>query len=144
LAAGCQVDFYVLAGRAAGPGEFACRLCLMAWEQGHRISVVADGAAAAGELDELMWSFPPGRFLPHALGPGDAAAAVCIVPVAGELPADREVVLNLGTEPVPEPARFRRLLEVVPADPRMRNASRLKYRHYRELGLEPVTHANQA
>lgn len=144
MAADCQVDFYVLTGRTAGPGEFACRLCLMAWEQGHRVSVVAAGADAAAALDELMWSFPPGRFLPHAVGADDAVAAVCIVPAAGELPADREVVLNLGAEPVPDPARFRRLLEVVPADPQLRDASRLKYRHYRELGLEPVTHANQA
>jgi DNA polymerase IIIc chi subunit len=42
---------------------------------------------------------------------------------------------------VPGPERFARLCEIVPADSAQRNASRSKYRSYRELGLDPKTHS---
>ena len=47
---------------------------------------------------------------------------------------------DTSREPVPEPARFRRLLEIVPANPEQREASREKYRAYREQGLSPETY----
>ena len=139
----CQVDFYVLADPALSPGRLACRLCMMAWEQGHRISVLAGDAEGANALDELMWDFPPGRFLPHALGTADADAPVSIVPDPEQLDHGREVVINLGGEAVPDPERFRRLLEIVPADAQQKQASREKFRQYRDLGLNPDSHPIQ-
>jgi len=44
---------------------------------------------------------------------------------------------------VPDPGRFRRLLEIVPADTRQRESSRTKFRQYRSLGLEPNHHEIQ-
>jgi DNA polymerase-3 subunit chi len=116
----CQVDFYVLADPSLSAGQLACRLCMMAWEQGHRVAVLAGNEQDADDLDELMWDFPPGRFLPHAPG-GD-------------------VVINLGGAAIPQPERFRRLLEIVPADARQKQASREKFRQYREWGLSPGSH----
>lgn len=144
----CQVDFYVLAESAPSAEHLACRLSLMAWEQGHRVSVLAPGETAARSLDELMWDYPPARFLPHARWPDttreggeqDSAAPVAIVASADRLDADCSVVVNLSGDAVPDPQRFRRLLEIVPAEPRMREASRAKYREYRKLGLQPTSH----
>jgi DNA polymerase IIIc chi subunit len=58
----------------------------------------------------------------------------------GPIPADRDVVVNLTAEAVPDPERFRRLLEIVPADTQLRESSRIKFRQYRSLGLEPSHH----
>jgi DNA polymerase-3 subunit chi len=151
----CQVDFYVLAESAPSAEQLACRLSLMAWEQGHRVSVLAPDENAARSLDELMWDYPPARFLPHERGEpdlgtegqGDAgqvdavrAAPVSIVASADQVGSDRDIVVNLGREAVPDPGRFLRLLEIVPAEPRLREASRDKYRYYRKLGLQPTKH----
>jgi DNA polymerase-3 subunit chi len=151
----CQVDFYVLAESAPSAEQLACRLSLMAWEQGHRVSVLAPDENAARSLDELMWDYPAGRFLPHQrgesgqdtagrgeAGQGDAiwAAPVSIVASADQVGADRDVVVNLGDTAVPHPDRFRRLLEIVPAELQLREASRDKFRHYLRLGLRPVKH----
>lgn len=141
----CQIDFYVLAESAPSAEQLACRLSLMAWEQGHRVSVLAADENAARSLDELMWDYPPARFLPHQRGEsgpvaGGLAAPVSIVASADQVGADRDVVVNLCATAVPQPGRFRRLLEIVPAEPRMREASRDKYRHYRKLGLQPTSH----
>lgn len=136
----CQVDFYVLAGSAPTAGQLACRLSLMAWEQGHRVSVLAADETAARALDELMWDYPPARFLPHERGPVDAGVPVQIVLFADQVAADRDVVINLAGSAVPDPLRYRRLLEIVPADEALRAASREKFRHYRALGLQPDSH----
>jgi len=144
VAATCQVDFYVLADGAPSAGHLACRLSLRAWEEGHRVSVLAASEDDAHRLDELMWDFPVGRFLPHERGSAHVEAPVAIVCAPDPLPADRDVVINLTADPVPEPGRFRRLLEIVPADARLRESSRTKFRAYRGLGLEPNHHKIQA
>lgn len=136
---GCQVDFYVLGSAEVSARELACRLCLMAWEQGHRVSVLAGDEAEADELDSLMWDYPPGRFLPHDRPP-ENRAPVRIVARCEDLADDRDLVVNLARDPVPEPTRFRRLLEIVPMDDGRREAAREKFRHYRAQGLRPDNH----
>lgn len=136
----CQVDFYVLTRPTQLAGELACRLAMMAWEQGHRIAVRTDDDEQAMQLDEMMWDFPPGRFLPHETGDADQKIPVSIAPRGSAIAEHRDLVINLSVEPVPEPARFRRLLEIVPAEPEQRTASREKFRAYREQGLNPETH----
>jgi DNA polymerase-3 subunit chi len=50
------------------------------------------------------------------------------------------VVINLSDEPLDDPARFTRLLEIVPGDAAHRSASRRKFSSYRERGLNPEHH----
>lgn len=140
MPAGCQVDFYVLADSAPSAGHLACRLCLRAWEGGHRVTVLAASQEDARHLNELMWDFPIGRFLPHELGHADSDVPVAILAAPDTVPADRDVVVNLTGDAVPDPGRFRRLLEIVPADTRLRESSRLKFLEYRRLGLQPNHH----
>jgi len=136
----CQVDFYLLGDTSLEAGRLACRLAMMAWERQQKIFIVAATDKLAGQMDELLWRYPEGRFLPHA-GPGDpdpGASPVTVVTVTGLNPAD--VVINLCPEAVPEPERFSRVLEIVPFADDERQASRMKYKTYRDLGITPRTH----
>ena len=144
MSAGCQVDFYVLAESAPSAGHLACRLCLKAWEEGHRVTVLTTSDEEARRLDELMWEFPAGRFIPHERGPAAAEAPVAICSASEPVPAGRDVLVNLTAEAIPDPGRFRRVLEIVPADNALREASRTKFREYRRLGLQPQHHQIQA
>ncbi len=87
-----------------------------------------------------MWKFPEGRFLPHAtIGSDDASRAAVNIGTLSDLkPTD--VVINLCQQAVPEPQRFKRVLEIVPYADDERDASRVKYKNYRNLGLKPRTH----
>ncbi len=138
---GCQVDFYVLEASAPSPAHLACRLCLRAWQEGFRVSVLVADEGEARALDDLMWDYPDGRFLPHGLAADEPGSPVVIVPGAGAIPTERDVVVNLTPEAVQQPTRFRRLLEIVPADEALRDASRNKYRWYRSQGLQPHHHS---
>ena len=136
----CQVDFYVLARPTQSPGQFVCRLAMMAWEQGHRVLVRTDSEEEAGRIDEMMWDYPPGRFLPHETGTGNPDTPVSIATRDAGIPEHRDLVINLCTEPVPEPGRLHRLCEIVPAEQAQRTASRIKFRTYRDQGLSPESH----
>jgi DNA polymerase IIIc chi subunit len=135
--ASCEVDFYVLESPSADPAAHACKLALMNWERDQRVFVVTADEEAGRQLDELMWEQPGGRFLPHALAGSQSAgkAPVNIGPLSTLNQAD--VVINLCPEAIPQPQRFGRVQEIVPFEDR--DASRAKYRIYRELGLAPQT-----
>ena len=136
----CQVDFYVLARPGQSAEKLACRLAMKAWQNGHRVMVQTRDEAQAIALDEMMWDEPPGRFLPHSSGAGSDKAPVSIQAQPRTETDGSDLLINLTAEPVTEPQRFRRLLEIVPAEAQQRAASRLKFKAYRDLGLEPVTH----
>lgn len=140
MGGGCKVDFYILTSADRSAEQLACHLALMAWEQGHRISVLTDSANEAERLDSFMWSFPPERFLPHGTGSAGNEAPVRIQPRTSGVADDTDVVINLSASPVDDPERFSRLLEIVPAEAGQRARSRDKFRRYRELGLSLQTH----
>ncbi|MCP4046142.1 MAG: DNA polymerase III subunit chi [Gammaproteobacteria bacterium] len=136
----CQVDFYLLSKEAPEAGKLACRLALMTWERKQKTFIIAASETAGEQLDALMWQYPEGRFLPHTrTGDKDSDKAPVHIGVLSDLnPTD--VVINLCPEAVPQPERFSRLLEIVPYADNERQASRVKYKIYRNLGLKPQTH----
>ena len=145
MTSSCQVDFYVLSSPGLDARLMACRLALMSWERGLSTTVVTEDEISARELDEMLWKSPAGRFLPHDRQVG---AKPCSAPVkvslleelADEAAENGGVVINLCQEPVSSPGRFDRLLEIVPQNKDARNASRQKFKYYREQGISPGSH----
>ena len=136
----CQVDFYLLGASSSGADRLACRLALMAWERKQKIFIITATGSSGKQLGELMWQYPEGRFLPHT-GVNDqdsGKAPINIGTLSGLNPTD--VVINLGPEAVPQPERFSRVLEFVPCAESEKQASRVKYKAYRNQGISPRTH----
>lgn len=136
----CQVDFYLLTDPAVEASKFACRLAMMAWERKQSIFIINADQPSCDRLNDIMWQYPEGRFLPHARveDPEAARSPVCLGTLSDLKPAD--VVINLCTEAVPQPEMFGRVLEIVPFANDERQASRVKYKTYRNSGLNPRTH----
>jgi len=130
----------VLDSERQSAAHIACRLAMKAWEQGHLVMVLTADENEAASLDEVMWDFPAGRFLPHSRASAGSDTPVSIDVHGARIPEGRDVVINLSDQPVVEPGRFRRLLEIVPGAEQQRLASRQKFRVYRDMGLEPATH----
>jgi DNA polymerase-3 subunit chi len=135
----CQIDFYLLGKPSLEAQNVACDLALMSFERKQKIFVITPTQAEVDQLDELMWQYPAGRFLPHARANEKAPnEAPVIIGVLSDLyPTD--VVINLCAEAVPQPERFSRILEFVPYADDKKQASRVKYTTYRDQGLKPRT-----
>jgi len=132
-----RVDFYVLEGDGGGRQLLACRLIEKASTLGHRIYVHTASPAEAARLDDLLWTFRAGSFVPHATLPGEAPVRI------GHQgpPADgADVLVNL-TASVPEFIdRFERVVELVGTEATDKEQARERFRDYRGRGLEPTTH----
>lgn len=142
-----RVDFYVLNGTPpAGRERFACQLVEKAWHMGHRVYLHAADADQAQRLDDLLWTFRQGSFIPHArtdAGSADPDLRVYLGH-ADDPPEGCDVLVNLGDGVPRFFSRFERLAEIVADDESSRAAGRERWRHYRERGFEPATHEIQA
>ena len=136
-----RVDFYILADSGqSGRLNFACRLTEKAYGLQHRVYAHTASPQEAQAFDELLWTFSQGSFVPHALLNSDTDQRTPVmIGTAG--PQDgADLLINL-TDSAPDfAARFERVAEIVGSDENSRQAGRERYRQYRDMGLEPVTH----
>jgi DNA polymerase III subunit chi len=135
-----RVGFYVVQDQA--PGErllVAARLADKAFGRGHRIFINAADETQARELDELLWSFRPGSFLPHALH-GEAEADAVAIGWGQDPAGHNDLLINLQLEIPPFFSRFQRVAEVVTQDPRSLTALRRSWQLYKARGYALEKH----
>jgi DNA polymerase-3 subunit chi len=137
-----RADFYLIAKPRFRdePLRLVCELARRCHDSGEGTLVLARDAAQAEALDELLWAFDEEAYVAHQIAgtdEDDDATPVLIVP-PGTAVAVRPMVINLRDEAAP--AGFERVLEVVPADPAAREPLRLRWSHYKSLGLELAKH----
>jgi len=139
--AGPRVDFYILDLTGTDSRlNFACRLTEKAYKLGGQVYAHTLSKTIAASLDDMLWNFRQGSFVPHELlGSGTPRAPVCIGTDRAVLEAG-DVLVNLADDAPPFAQQFQRVAEIVTADPEATAAGRRRFRHYRELGLDPETH----
>ena len=140
-----QVDFYILGKDSVNALlKTACRIAEKAMKQQQHIYVNAQSEAQARNLDDLLWTFSQGSFVPHRLvETGDAQNATEPVIVGfGDDPKDDnwQLVINLA-DAVPEFfSRYERVIEIVDANLERRAQGRERYRFYKKRGYQLNTH----
>ncbi len=140
-----RVDFYVHSGDNVERMHFtACRLAEKAYLLQHRIFIRVSTGAQAGVLDEQMWTFRDGSFVPHGIAeqlPPEERSRVAVLIGTGEPPdSHRDLLINLATEPLKAPEQSQRIAELVDTEQGRRDAGRERYRQYRDAGCELQTH----
>jgi DNA polymerase-3 subunit chi len=137
-----QVDFHTGLGDKL---PFACRLLRKAWRGGHRIVVTGDPQQLA-RLDQLLWTFDPGEFIPHArLRAGEQPPArLAPTPLwLAEQPADAgpcDVLVNLGPAPLADVPLPVRTIELVARTDDEVAAGRQRWRQHVAAGRMPTNH----
>ena len=137
-----RADFYLIAKPRflEKPLLLVCELARKACDAGQPLLILANSAAQAEILDELLWEFDPDAYIPHQVAgvdEDDELAPVLIVAPEFQAPL-RPLVINLRTETVPE--GFERVLEVVPADAASREPSRARWKDYAARGVDVAKH----
>lgn len=137
-----KVDFYLLGAGRDSRELIACRLVEKAWRLGHRVYLLAPDEPAAVELDELLWTFSQGSFVPHAVcrQESDAGQHPVLIGHAEPPAALSDVLVSLAREVPPWFSRFARVAELVGADEAEKARARERFRFYRERGYPLDTH----
>ena len=128
-----SVVFYSLDDRdESARMRFACRLSRRALREPLIVHLRTSSRDLSQELDQLVWDYPLGRFLPHAIA-GTPESIGCRLTIGHELVTNVEngFLINL-TDAIPEDwQQFERVAEIVIAPDKANGRDR--YRQYREL-----------
>jgi len=142
---GPQIDFYTLsAADRRSRLVAACRLAEKAYTQGLRAVVRTASPAETAEVDELLWTFADGSFIPHGVWPAepDFAAVTPVLVGMNALPeSHRDVLINLGVDAPADFSAYARVCDVVGGDEDGKKAGRNRWRTYREAGCVPTAHS---
>jgi DNA polymerase-3 subunit chi len=141
-----RVDFYVMqSGTEQQRSVFACRLAEKAFGLGLGIYIHTSSSSTTARLDDLMWTFRDGSFLPHL--PVDQS---------DDVDPERRTQILLGHRDAPEQcdgllinlaqdvplffSRFDRVAEIVGGPDASRGGARERFRFYRDRGYPLSTH----
>lgn len=137
-----RVDFYVTPQHEEGARlQLACRIAEKAYNLSNRVYIHTDDPLTASKIDDLLWTFRQGSFIPHCLSSDENRQASAIVIGHEQAAMDEpQVLINLASA-VPEFfSRFERIAEIVAGDDTMRQAARDRFKYYRERGYLLETH----
>jgi len=136
-----RIDFYILKdGDVTDPDTVACKLTEKVYKLGHRVYLHTESEGQARHMDELLWTFRAGSFVPHGLYPGECDSAPVAIGHAADPEEHGDVLINLGSEVPAFFSRFQRVAEVVGGDPAQRDRARERFRFYRDRGYPLHTH----
>jgi DNA polymerase-3 subunit chi len=137
-----RVDFYVL-GQSGEQARrhFACKLAEKAYRLKNTVHIHTGSQADAERLDELLWTFRDGSFVPHHLvSANDQHDAPIRIGCESDNIATCDLLINLADD-LPSPAgSFPRVAELVSSDEDSKLRSRKRYASYRDQGHELNTH----
>ena len=94
-----RVDFYILKSQTEDALlHFACRLTDKAYGLNQQVLVNAHANDQAQRIDELLWTFKAGSFVPHGLASGEAEPPPVTIGTNVEPAEDPEwdVLINLA------------------------------------------------
>lgn len=139
-----HVDFYILNdSQSAALPLFTCRLAEKAYRQGHQVYIQTDSDHQLRQLDELLWTFRDGSFLPHgvhATGDDLAGGQPILLGRTIEPEGPGDVLLNLAGDVPAFFSRFNRVAELVGGSDSQIAAARNRYRFYKDRGYSLNTH----
>jgi len=137
-----QVDFYILQDSQPDARTLlTCRLTEKAFKQGHQVYINTESGQQLKILDDMLWTFRDGSFLPHGryeANVGSTHPVLLGYAVEPEGPSD--VLVNLSNDIPVFFSRFNRVAELVGGDEAQRESARERYRFYKDRGYALNTH----
>jgi DNA polymerase-3 subunit chi len=138
-----RVDFYVIDDPGGSARlSLACKLAEKAYLASQSVLIWHSEPAELKALDEMLWTFRDGSFVPHEVmgaEPGPREAPVLLS--AGPVPAgDLDVVINLAPGVPDFAAQSKRIIEIIDGDESRRRAGRARWEAYRKRGVQPASH----
>lgn len=129
-----EISFYVgkqdtLRGRLL----LACRVAQKAYDRGYHIHIHTDSAVTSSQLDDLLWSFSPTSFIPHAVIENADQERV-LISHDYEPHENCDYLINLSNGQPNFFSRFKKMGEILDQTPDILTDGRKRYAYYRDRG----------
>jgi DNA polymerase-3 subunit chi len=139
-----RVDFYILDDATDSARlRVAARIAEKAMLQDQHVYINTSDAEESHRLDELLWTFSQGSFVPHRVvdsAPAERSDEPVLIGTSVRIDEPCDVLINLASD-VPEFfSRYDRVAEIVDAEAGRRDAGRVRYKYYRDRGYELNNH----
>lgn len=138
-----HIDFYILANNLAPNSRelFACRLSEKAFHLGHKIYIHTESRSHSSLMDDLLWTFKQGSFLPHAfISESSDSRPAILIGHDTEPQQHMDVLLNLSQEVPLFFSRFERVAEFIDEQEDNKIAGRERFRFYKDRGYSLKSH----
>jgi DNA polymerase-3 subunit chi len=139
-----KVDFYVLSEDLPDARlRYACRLAEDAVDQGRRVYLRTSSTAEAQRLDDLLWTYRDGSFIPHEIYSGAPASHPTVMVMLGDAEppeSHRQLLINLSAAVPEDLQRYEAIAEIVDVDQTRKREARDRYKQYRERGCALESH----
>ena len=139
-----RTDFYLLDSSAENHYYgFLCRLIEKIYKHQHRIYIYAEDEQQAYKIDQQLWTYDEGSFIPHLLVTEglQPAPAIQIGYAPHKVPAGQEdILINLAREVPDFSQRFQRIIEVIVDAVAAKEQGRKRYKNYRATDNTITTH----
>lgn len=155
-----EVSFYILPTESlADRYLFACKLIEKAYRSGSFCYVLTDSAEQSRIMDDLLWTFRAGSFIPHQIytgelpgiardgayaagSPGASAAIEKVILIGSLNPPEhwQKVLFNLSSRYPEAGPQTGRILEILDNSETTKAAGRDRYRRYQQSGMKVITH----
>lgn len=138
-----EITFYVLNSESIYDCYlFACKLIEKAYNSGKFCYVLLDSFEQCQRLDDMLWTFRAGSFIPHQLFTGAEPEIKTQVLIGVEnAPVNwQNVIFNLSSSLPQNWQNATRVLEILDNNEITKAAGRERYRAYKNAGIEITTH----
>jgi DNA polymerase III subunit chi len=138
-----EVSFYILPSESIQERYgFACKLIEKAYRSGSFCYVLTDNVEQSQKIDDLLWTFRAGSFIPHQIYTGKLPDIEKVI-LIGSLDAPenwQKTVVNLSSHCPKEFDKIERILEILDNSEATKEPGRNRYRQYQQAGIKVATH----
>ncbi len=138
-----EISFYVLATESTQERyQFACKLIEKAYRNGIFAYVLTDSPEQSQLIDELLWTFRAGSFIPHRIYKGELPDINNTVLIGSNSPPEnwQKTVVNLSSQIPQDFQQAERVLEILDNSEETKAWGRQRYRQYQQAGIDITTH----
>lgn len=121
---------------------FACKLVEKAYRMKQFCYIYTDGFDQSRKIDDMLWVFRAGSFIPHQLYDDKSPNFEQMVLIGSVSPPQkwRKLIVNLSSR-IPEFSPVNeRIVEIVNNNPQIKQAGRVRYKQYDQAGFNLSTH----
>jgi DNA polymerase-3 subunit chi len=138
-----DISFYILPTSSnQGRFQFACKLAEKIYRTTNKVYILTNTETQSQKIDDLLWSFRAGSFVPHDVYSGSMPATEDRVLIGSNNAPEswQQTIINLSNHCPDNVEQSERILEILDGDETNKQSGRQRYRQYQQSGFNINTH----